>query len=432
MSKNKHLTLTTFETDGNAEEQTSQTMLNNSHNQIIQEQSTYSTENAKNIIPRNNQYFLDRKFISIHSEDRDINNHPDENHFAVNLPEKLANVYSLRLIDTVMPNAISNIHHNYQNTKLAWKINVSNTNLNDVGYSVLSNQYLLNIPFTLTLENGYYTPQHLAYTLQAHMRSIVTQFIKTNTVTLASFQYNFIYVRYNENTGKFDFMNTRDKMELLFDYEFDYEGCNTSFFSQTEHWGLPYLLGYNKKTYKDTDFTEVTTRIYSNSDDPETPEIITPALTTYHTYSLLYLASAPYKNRLYADNTIYIELDKYNTLDEIQPYSTSTNGALDNKVICNNTTKNDYNGKVNSAFAKIVLSRDGGYTVNNAGGSTINNIIVFKTAVPTISKLTFKLRWHDGRLVEFEGQPIHLMIEANQLIDDKADYNVRLASFYGL
>lgn len=403
---NQKLVMTSIEPDGENSE--------NKNSDLV-------TEQTHNIIKKGNDYFLDRKLISIHSEDRDTQKWAHENEFEVILPEKMVNVHSMRLMDTALPDKINNIHHNYKNTKLAWRINPSHISSNEPDKPTLQIKYLSNEPFTLTIQNGYYDPEVLATTIQTYMRYIVSSYVKNNSNIPTNYSYTYIYVIYNKTTDKFDFICNRDKLELVFDYEFEFVGCTNknNVFKQSEKWGLPYMFGFNKQTYKDNDLQTLSDKIYPNEGETI---VIEPAKTSYHSYDTIQYISAPFKQRLFSDNVIYVELDKYNTLDEIKPYVSHTTDTYDN----------DYNGVINSAFAKIILGRERGYILNHAGGSTINNINVFKTVVPTIGKLKFKFRYHDGRNVEFDGQPIHLMVEINQLIDDNnVEYNIRQAPFYG-
>ena len=55
---------------------------------------------------------------------------------------------------------------------------------------------------------------------------------------------------------------------------------------------------------------------------------------------------APLSFTINGDNCIYLEVDKYNSYDELYPYNESTT-----KIYGNNA----YAGKVNSAFAKIPI-----------------------------------------------------------------------------
>ena len=49
------------------------------------------------LITNANQYFYERKFISIHSEDRDVDKYPNSALFEIELPQDYVNVASARL-----------------------------------------------------------------------------------------------------------------------------------------------------------------------------------------------------------------------------------------------------------------------------------------------------------------------------------------------
>ena len=53
----------------------------------------------KPLIDREQTYFLDRKLLTVHSVDRDIEKYPNVNNFEVTLPQIIKNVQSIRLTD---------------------------------------------------------------------------------------------------------------------------------------------------------------------------------------------------------------------------------------------------------------------------------------------------------------------------------------------
>ena len=91
-----------------------------------------------------------------------------------------------------------------------------------------------------------------------------------------------------------------------------------------------------------------------------------------------------------------MEIDTFNWIDEKKPYYISAND-LDN---------NYFNGNVNNAFAKLILSSD-----------TKNYIPVkkFKRILPhmveKIGTLKFKFRYHNGILVDFNQQQFNFAIK---------------------
>ena len=56
-----------------------------------------------NLIPRNQNFIIDRKLVSIHSNDRDINKYPYANNFEIELPETLHNVSTIHLAFSDIP-----------------------------------------------------------------------------------------------------------------------------------------------------------------------------------------------------------------------------------------------------------------------------------------------------------------------------------------
>ena len=78
----------------------------------------YNVNNEHQLIRRQNTYVLDRKLVTIHTEDRDINNWPNANYFEVELPESLTNVQSMRLVEIQLPANQYVFSNNQQNTKM--------------------------------------------------------------------------------------------------------------------------------------------------------------------------------------------------------------------------------------------------------------------------------------------------------------------------
>ena len=99
----------------------------------------FNVQNNQPLIPRQQYYTLDRKLVTIHSEDRDVCKWPNANHFEVELPESIQNVQSLRLAETAMPSHFYNISKQFQNNALVYTTNDGSDNL-------------------IELPDGFYTP----------------------------------------------------------------------------------------------------------------------------------------------------------------------------------------------------------------------------------------------------------------------------------
>ena len=83
---------------------------------------TYNVSNSNPLIPRQQTYMLDRKLVTIHSEDRDIKKYPESNRFSIQLPVTLENVQSVRLVECTFPINYYVFSRQYQNTKLTFTI----------------------------------------------------------------------------------------------------------------------------------------------------------------------------------------------------------------------------------------------------------------------------------------------------------------------
>ena len=72
---------------------------------FVQEPSSklYNTSTNHPLIPNANDYIIYKKYVSIHSEDRDVIKYPNSNQFEIEMPEDITNIYSLRLINWTFP-----------------------------------------------------------------------------------------------------------------------------------------------------------------------------------------------------------------------------------------------------------------------------------------------------------------------------------------
>ena len=405
--------------------------------------SDLNTRQTHPLIPREQNYVLDRKLVSFHSYDRDYKKWPYANHFEVQLPENLRNVQSIRLDTITLPNNQMVFSHEYQNTKLSFS-------LDPYG----KDQLILDI----TISTGSYTAQQLVTEIQNKMNSEVVK----NIVAYAAGYEGFV-CQYNEIDNTFWFGNELQYFSLIFDKKHDYGALcpgQEIMFNHYTKWGLPSYLGYKKKIYSSTPTPEN----YSPSDgvideggefwfdydltpwllpiggdtnwivdvnDPQPlphilDEIIAKNSTIHNKSSALifWQKSAKICNiNILGDDVIYMELDRYNSIDEIAPYSENTSGLFNN----------DYHGKVNSAFAKIPVLSKAFQQVSDTRNTSLMNVSQYEPPIEKITKLKFKFRYHDGRLVDFNCIPFSFTIEFNMLHDQQLRMrNVRVPNLYRL
>lgn len=404
------------------------------------------------LIPREQTFFLDRKLISFHSYDRDIKKWPNANNFEIILPETLDNVQSIRLDTISIPSNQYVFSNENQNTKLSFSLEA---------YS--STQKVLSI----TIDNGTYTAEELALEIQTKMNSAVAKDINSS--------YDKFRVKYNTSTNTMWFGNTMQTFVLRFDIQETYDGiCNGQklVFSQYARWGLPAYLGYKKAIYT-ADATpagwDPTGAKAQGSDygfDYEYPTKWLDNTTTKQNYFVdvnnlvppFFLTDEekkvwPEKNAvcnidIMGDDEIYMEIDKYNSMDEIAPYSENTSNAYRNdyngkinsvlariptksKTDLDKTKNNDYCGKVNSAFSKIPMSFTHFNRIVDSKNNNLMNISFYEPPLKKLRRLKFKFRYHDGRLVDFKCIPLSFTLEFSMLRDEQLrNRNVRISGLY--
>ena len=110
---------------------------------------------------------------------------------------------------------------------------------------------------------------------------------------------------------------------------------------------------------------------------------------------------------IFGEQAIYMELDKFNSIDEMEPYSENTMGIYDS----------DVNGKVKAAFAKIPILQTQFTQQTDNVNNNLMNISHYDPVIERIDRLRFKFRYHDGRLVDFRCVPFNFSIEFNCLRD---------------
>lgn len=376
----------------------------------------YNVNNEHQLIRRQNTYVLERQLITIHSEDRDINKWPKSNHFEIDLPETLVNVQSLRLVEIGLPNNQYIFSNNQQNTKMNFYL-IPKVSTDTTEYLTLA----LNVdnPYSITIQEGSYTQSEIATELQNLMNQSVTNYLINAGITGAIYDRFTVY--YDSVGQVLYFGNTFDEFIFKFQEQINYEVSCTStiidkqsdVWNHYSNWGLPSFLGFNKDVYNAQYTDESITFQYNNYEWLIPNTTILPASETPHAYYI----KAPYTTSIYGDSAIYMELEKYNTMSELNPYSEKTN----------NMYNNDYNGKNNSAFAKIPITTTPGTQIFDSRTKFLQNISQYFPPIDKIKKLKFKFRYHDGRLVEFKDNNFNFTIAFHLLKDEIArDYEIRV------
>ena len=285
----------------------------------------------------------------------------------------------------------------------------------------------------ITIDEGSYTPDQLATEIQTKMNKAVA-----NSAVLSAPNYNNFRCRYNAVTNQFWFGNLGDKFDLNFGFKINYDiDCNqVEVWNNYKRWGLPAYLGYKKRTY----LSKITppNPWHSNTvgdpfgfdyemEDGSGNEWLDGSqnfVVNLHDLSANPLDISGICNLdIMGEDYIYMELDKYNSMDEIEPYSENTGGWFNN----------DYAGKVKCAFAKIPVQCTPYSQVFDSTRAYIANISHYNPPIERIDRLRFRFRYHDGRLVDFKCLPFSFTLEFNMLRDEQLRaYVVRIPPLYCL
>jgi hypothetical protein len=394
----------------------------------------YNTSTNHPLIPNANDYIIYKKYVSIHSEDRDILKYPNSNQFEIEMPEDITNIYSLRLINWTFPSNYNSFSYNSSNVTLFFKITNpynpgANMVFNPLEQAIFTALFLTsNELYEFTIQEGFYNPTQMVTELQNKFNFTVTQRVKkyltANALTteLAQFNaqggYNKFVIVFNSVSSKIWYGNTCDEFMIanevlsLIDTLTDNLFCaSKAQLPEFDNWGLPGNLGLSRCnttaiSIKDSTTGEsFTPRFFYgdvNAGDNGFWLVPDPTLTG----SVVYFIEPPFKINLMGPAYFYMELNGNNCIDETSPY------AVNKYTLSNNTT----NGVANSAFAKI------GIPTTPISQWFDKESLPYKLYWPPaerMRKLSIKLRYHNGQLVNFGAFPYSFAIEFTTLLPNQ-------------
>ena len=422
----------------------------------------YNTNTSHPLIQNSQEYIYYKKYVSIHSEDRNILKYPSASDFEIELPEDLLNVASLRLYDWCFPCNYDTFSSNFSNVTMTFKINDPySPNLNNFS-NLLAQKifeclfYSTEEEYSITIQNGFYNPEQITVELRNKFNAAVTDRITSYftqksidaSLSLEEQQMylevltlftdmggykNFIIV-YNIVGMKIWFGNTTDGFILTNETTFlnstlnNNIQCNNVSTSEVAekstvnipysayklpeytYWGLPSYLGLSKCNMTSTSDIN----IYDVSNTSKYNNIIVPRFYYGNVFpgddgfwllpnpnlpgSKVHWLECPDKINIMGPSYIYMELDGQNCIDETVPYNISAFTL----------TTNQTNGIVNSAFAKIPV-----FTTPLSQWFDKDRL-PYKFYYPPaerMRKFHIRLRYHDGQLVNFGSFNYSLTLE---------------------
>uniref|UniRef100_A0A6C0DIS3 Uncharacterized protein n=1 Tax=viral metagenome TaxID=1070528 RepID=A0A6C0DIS3_9ZZZZ len=406
---------------------------------------TYSNTSQNHPLQHNSQnYLLYNKYVSIHSEDRDILAYPNSSEFEIELPEDILNISTMKLFSWTFPSNYNTFSKLNSNITMFFKfINpyhpaangeqdlLQNAIANALNYYNDSTNYPKDTKdigyYKIIIEEGFYNPTQFTTELTNKFNDAVTKVVTKYMIDnnlfseLNEFQKTGGYTRfiivYNNVSQKIWFGNQCDSFELLNEMIFlsnrvDNFICKRNQLPDFSNWGLPSNVGLERTNVNSIEPVDVKTSnyirfYYGDVVKPNdngywlTPPVDNNGVPLKN--AIVQYIECPYKINIFGPSHFYMEIQKYNSIDETEPYNVN-NFTL---------TTNETNGIVNSAFAKIpIISTP--LTQYYDGPS--NAYKFFNPPIERIRRLKFKLRYHNGTLVDFSTFPYSFTIEFTTLL----------------
>jgi hypothetical protein len=374
--------------------------------------SRFTTSTNYPLIPNANEYMIEQRLVSIHSEDRDITKYPSSSSFEIELPDDYCNVTTVKLGAYTFPANYNTFSLTQANISMTFKIDVpfnpaehnfTNPLLNamfEALYAHIDNDYIINI------SEGFYAPTQIAKELTNRFNDVINTYIygylTDNYPALIQEYINIggytqFVIIYNDVTQTLWFGNkssgftiTNDSKLYTLRREIISVQCIQIQLDDFSNWGLPPYLG----------FSRCPTPTVSNDTPGNYPRFFYgDAFTSgdngywlipdsyYQTTTVFYL-EAPAKINLMGESHFYMEIAGLNNIDETSPFNLSTF----------TTRTNETNGIHNSSFAKIGVNTT---PIAQWYDSNTDAIKIFNPPAERIRKIKIKIRYHNGMLVNF-------------------------------
>lgn len=407
--------------------------------------SQYNLANNHPIISNANQYFLEKKYITISSEDRDILKYPNSSEFEIELPQDYLNVASAKLYSWSFPSNYNVFSVSNNNISMSFKFNklynpgeyTFSDILSEGIFAALYNN--INYEYIINIEPGFYNPDQMATELTNKFNEKVTTIIidffsspegSSYVSALPLFTgYTRFKIVYNSVQQCLWFGNSCDKFILTnnsniytnVNQQPTFDKCllNKNTLPEMCNWGLPYNLGFTRCSIESQNIIEIQsvnsqynqyvleTSIDSNNSLPRffygninvAGDNGYWLQTTGFPGATPYFLKAPNKINFMGPSFIYMEIAGLNCIDETSPYNISKYTL----------TTNETNGIPNSCFAQIPIPTAPiaeSFDINYSGPYKY-----FNPAAERIRRLKIKIRYHNGQLVNFGSFPYNFMLE---------------------
>lgn len=360
--------------------------------------SRFVTNTTHPLIENANEFMLFKKYVSIHSEDRDVIKYPNSGYFELDLPQDYLNVSTVTLSNYTFPMYYNVFSISQNNVFFTFSLASYNPILPIPASLSLA---INNTEFTIIITEGTYTsttmPTELTNKMNEAVNIYLLAYMAQNSIDTTAFiaagGYTGFVVVFNSVSQTLWFGNTSSAFVITNEsplYRSETLQLNVLLPEAVQtfiNWGLPAYLGFfQSNAYSRT--SKIPPRFYyGDVVSGDNGYWLAPATST----SDVYFLEAPRKLNIVGESYFYMDVQLLNTMDELAPFSSHN--------IKRETSTNQSNGINNSAFAKIPVDPAG-----QQGAQWFNSSAykLFYPPAERIRKLRIKLRFHDGRLVNFD------------------------------
>jgi hypothetical protein len=346
--------------------------------------SSYNLSSSHPIIPNSQQYMLHYKYISIHSDDRDIKKYQSSAEFEIELPQDYINVQTLKLNSWSFPSNIDIFTQKQNNLQFIFTVSPYYYNTVTATTNIAPSQ-----TFTIEIEEGSYSSDEMAIELTNKMNQAVTEYIQA--LVPASNIYNDFVVIYHKVNSKLWFGNKNSSFTLNNGskvYSDSLSLSNTDClkrnqYTQSIYWGLPYYLGFDRNDVVSEQITNDNKCYYK-----ENANWLSPTIAG----RIPHIIKPDLKLNIRGPEYFYMEIAGLNNMDETMPFITK---QPEDVIPCYYRNTNITNGIVNSCFAKIPLQENCCNHINSS-------YMLYNPPADKIRRLRIRLRFHDNSLVNFD------------------------------
>ena len=357
------------------------------------------------IIPNSQDYTVYKKYVSIHSEDRDILKHPQSSSFEIELPQDYLNVYTVRMSNWTFPSNYNTFSILNSNVAMTFKINNPynpglNGNMDPLQNAIFDALYTnADNNYSIQISEGFYTPDQIATELTNRFNHAVSVYIENylgiyypTLVTSFTLYQDFVIV-YNNVKQNISFGNRSsgfiltNETSVFKDVLGDAIRCGRDQLPDFSSWGLPGYIGLSRVNMNSQPTYPPIVRFYYGDVYPGDngfwllPNFSLPG-------SQIHYIDCPFKINLMGPSHMYMELSGLNCIDETSPYNLSEFTQ----------TTNQTNGIVNSSFCKIPVPTT---PLSQWFDKEAPYYKLFVPPAERIRKIKVRLRYHNGELVNF-------------------------------